>query len=71
MTRKRCRCDHPPHRAQCPHPDGCWCDTFNPKGLPPQVRVEPDVRTAQLSDESLAILRGMPEWATKGIRGLR
>ena len=36
-----------------------------------RCRPVPDVRTAQLSDAELAILRGMPEWATKGIRGLR
>lgn len=23
-----CRCGHPPHEAQCPAAEGCWCDTF-------------------------------------------
>jgi len=27
-----CRCEHPVHVAQCPHPEGCWCDTYiNPR----------------------------------------
>ena len=25
---KLCRCGHPKHAAQCPAPEGCWCDTF-------------------------------------------
>lgn len=67
---KPCRCDHAPHQGQCPHPDGCWCDTFDPEGLPPQVRAEPDAREC-CSDEELAILKRMPKWATKGIKGLK
>jgi len=32
FVRNLCRCGHIPHDAQCPAPDGCWCDTVKPEG---------------------------------------
>jgi hypothetical protein len=54
MSTKTCRCGHAPHRAQCPAPDGCWCDTFSPDGVPapPRKRAGEDTTLGAYADRA-------------------